>query len=163
MLSQKYWHKIFEFGVLLKGLNGTWETLSGLLVLFLNKTNLDYWFSLLTYNEILEDPNDKLINFFATVLQNFSKETITFAAIYLIFHGILNLFLAVQLYRDKHWAYLLTTGVLMVSVFYQIYRINIHHSLILIAITIFDIIFVFLTWHEYKYHKENHGLLNEKI
>jgi uncharacterized membrane protein len=74
MLSQKYWHKIFEFGVLLKGLNGTWETLSGLLVLFLNKTNLDYWFSLLTYNEILEDPNDKLINFLLLYYRIFQKK-----------------------------------------------------------------------------------------
>jgi len=71
-----------------------------------------------------------------------------------LLHGLLNIFLAIQLYRDKHWVYLLAVGTMTLSVFYQIYRISIYHSLLLAAFTIFDIFFIALAWHEYKHHKD---------
>lgn len=154
---QKYWHALFELGVFIKGLNGVWETISGLLILFLSKSTLNNWFLLFTGNELLEDPNDKFINFLAQSLKNLSSETQTFVAIYLLLHGLLNIFLVVQLYRDRHWAYPATIGVIVLFMSYQVYRIIIYHSLILTAITIFDALFIILIWHEYKYHRERYN------
>jgi len=154
LLAQKYWHKLFEVGVFIKGFNGLWETISGFLVLFVNKATFNSWFYLIARNELLEDPNDSLMNFLAHALQNLSNDTKIFAAVYVLAHGVLNIFLAIQLYRDKHWAYLVTIGTALVFMIYQIYRIGIHHSILLTVITIFDALFVMLAWHEYKYHKE---------
>ena len=147
---QKYWHLLFEFAVIIKGFNGVWETLSGFLVLFLNKTKLNNWFDILLHSELLEDPNDKFIAFLSHALQNFSADIKVFVASYMLVHGLLNIFLAIQLYRDKHWAYLFAIWTMLIFITYQIYRIVIHHSLILTALTIFDVVFVFLAWHEYK-------------
>ena len=151
---QKFWHNLFEFSVFMKGINGLWETLSGFSILFLNKTTLTRWFSFFIHKELLEDPRDRFISFLAHALQNFSTDTKIFIAFYMLLHGFLNIFLAIQLYRDRHWAYLVAIGTMSSFLVYQIYRISIHHSLILTAITIFDAFFIFLTWHEYKYHQD---------
>lgn len=156
--ARKFWHDLFEFGILIKGFNGAWETVSGLLVLFLSKATLSSWFSLLIVrNELLEDPHDKFINFLADALQNFSNNTKTFAALYILSHGLLNIFLVIHLRRDKHWAYLVTIGATVMFMLYQIYRISLHHSLILAVITIFDAFFIMLAWHEYKYHRDKNN------
>ncbi|MDO8620208.1 MAG: DUF2127 domain-containing protein [bacterium] len=154
LLSQAYWHKLFAVGVLLKGLNSVWGTLGGFLILFLSKETLNRWFSVITQGEQVEDPSDKVIAFLAHALQNVSSSTQTFVAFYMLLHGILNIFLTIQLARDKHWAYLVTIGITTLFLLYQVYRISVHHSLVLLAVTLFDILFVFLTWHEYRHHTE---------
>jgi uncharacterized membrane protein len=150
----KHWHKLFELSIFLKGVNGVWEVSSGVLVLFLSKITLETWFSIVTRYELLEDPNDVLINFLMSAFQNVSNNAQIFAAFYLLLHGLLNIFLTIQLYRNKPWAYLVTIGSVLLLMIYQIYRISIHHSLLLTAITIFDVFFIGLAWHEYKYHQE---------
>jgi len=154
LVQGNFWHELFEYGVFIKGLNGIWETVSGLLTLFLSKATFSKWFYLIARNELLEDPNDKFVNFLARALQNLSNNTKTFAALYILIHGLLNIFLAIQLYRDKHWAYPVTIGIMLIVALYQIQRISINHSLILTAITLLDLLFILLAWHEYKYHQE---------
>jgi uncharacterized membrane protein len=124
----KVLHQIFEFGIFVKGINGVWESVTGLLLIFLNK------------------PLFKFVG-------NFSHNTKIFVASYLLIHGILNLFLAVQLYRDRIWAYLATITVTTIFIFYQIHRIIQHHSIFLTFITVFDFLFVILAWHEYNRRK----------
>jgi len=153
-LTTKHWHKLFEVTLFMKGFNGVWETISGLTFLLLSKATLSHWFIKIARNELIEDPKDNVTNFIVHTLLDPTTSTKTFAAFYLLIHGILNLFLVIQLHRDKHWAYPTTIGVMAVFMLYQIYRISIHHSLILVAITTFDLFFIALTWHEYKHHVE---------
>lgn len=148
-----YWRAIFEFAVFIKGFNGIWETLSGFLVLFFSKAAFGNLFFFLARNELLEDPHDSFIAFMAQALQNLSASAKTFAAIYILLHGLLNIFLAIQLYRNKLWAYLVTINVMVIFIFYQVYRIILHHSVMLSILTVFDAIFIILTWHEYQYQK----------
>lgn len=150
---QKYWHKLFKYSVLIKGFTGAWETASGFLFLFLSKATLGGWFSLLVHNELVEDSNDRFINFLAYALQNLSSDAKTFAALYVLAHGLLNIFLVIQLYRNKYWAYLVIIWAMLISMPYQIYRISLHHSTILAVITIFDAFFIALAWREYKISK----------
>ena len=150
---QKYWHKLFQLGVLIKGFSGVWETISGFLFLFLSKATLSGWFYLLVYNELVEDPNDKFINFMALALQNLSNDTKVFAALYMLSHGLLNIFLVIQLYRNKHWAHLVIIWAMLISLPYEIYRISIHYSATLTAIAVFDAFFIVFTWREYKLNK----------
>lgn len=154
LLSQTSWHKLFEVGVFLKGLNGIWGTVGGFLILFLSKETLNNWFLVITQGEQVEDTSDKVIVFLTHALQNVSSSTQTFVAFYMLLHGILNIFLTIQLARDKHWAYLVTIGITALFLCYQVYRIGVHHSLVLVVVTLFDVFFVFLTWHEYRHHRE---------
>lgn len=146
-------YDIFEFGILIKFINGIWEILSGFFILFLSKETINKLFHLLASKELLEDPNDFFINFSSKLLGNLSHDTQIFIAVYILIHGFLNLFLAIQLYKDRIWAYLATITVMIIFIFYQIHRIILHHSTVLIIITVFDVLFIILTWHEYKRKK----------
>jgi uncharacterized membrane protein len=146
-------HGIFEFGILIKFINGIWETASGFLILFLSKEKLGGFFQFLSNKELLEDPDAIFANFFSNFFQNLTHHTQVLIAVYILIHGLLNLFLSIQLYRDKIWAYLVTISIMMALILYQIHRIILYHSPLLITITVFDFLFVALTWHEYRYKK----------
>ena len=146
-------HQIFEFGIFVKGFNGIWETVSGFLILFLSKETISKLFNWLADKEMFEYPRDFFINFALKFLENLSYSTQTFIAVYILIHGLLNLFLAIQLHRDKIWAYLATISVMVILMFYQVHRIILHHSPVLIFFTTFDVFFIILTWHEYNRKK----------
>jgi len=149
-----YWHRLFEIGVVIKGINGAIETISGTLILLISKVTLYHVFTYFTRGELLEDPTDGFMQFLSFHLQTLSNSTKTFAAIYILLHGILNIFLATQLYRQRLWAYLITIGCMLLFMVYQIYRVTHTHSVILSVITLFDFIFIVLAWHEYQYRKD---------
>lgn len=150
---EQYWKKIFKFGIYIKGINGLWETIGGCLLLFTNKNTITNLFYSFVGEELLEDPNDFIVNFLGHAIQHISLNTKIFIALYILLHGIINLFLVIQLHRNKLWSYVLSIVVMGVFMLYQIYRISLYHSVALIIITIFDLLFILLTWHEYNQQK----------
>jgi uncharacterized membrane protein len=73
-----------------------------------------------------------------------------FAGLYILAHGLINLFLVWGLVKQKPTAYLVAVGVLLAFIFYQVFRIAFHHSLLLATLTVFDALFVVLIMHEYN-------------
>lgn len=162
-LLEKDWHKFFEIGVVLKAINGTWEIAAGTMILLINKNTFVETVLHFTRGELLEDPNDKIIQYVTHTLQNFSNSTKTFAAIYILFHGIINIFLAIKLFQEKLWAYKVSIALTGTFMLYQLYRVASFHSLPLAIITLADFFFIILAWHEYKYKSRlkkntNYGL-----
>jgi uncharacterized membrane protein len=98
----------------------------------------------------VEDPND----FLATHLQNFtstiSPQTQTFAALYLLSHGVIKAVLVVGLLRNKLWAYPASLAVLALFVAYQVIKFLSSHSIALALLTLFDLVVMWLIWHEYR-------------
>jgi uncharacterized membrane protein len=146
-------HRFFSFGIILKFFNGIWETVSGLFLFFVSKEVLERFFNILATKELLENPHDFFITLSLNLLNNFSADTKFFVAVYVFGHGILNLFLAIQLYRSKIWSYVVSMILMFLFVLYQIHRIILHHSVFLMFVTICDVIFIGLTWYEYKNKK----------
>jgi uncharacterized membrane protein len=149
--TEFYWWRIFEFGVLLKAINGVWETIAGISILILGRNGLIHLFEFLARGELVEHPPDFLIRAGTRVIQGHVPAT--FVGLYFLLHGATNIFLSIQLYRNKLWAYLVTIGVMAVFIIYQLYRIRLYHSPLLQAVTVYDILFIMLTWHEYNYQK----------
>jgi len=149
-----YLHALFEAGVAIKAFNGLWETVSGFLALTLPHPMIMSGYFALTHGELLEDPHDWLVDVIARFLLNVPQGTRTFIGLYILFHGIANLFLAYNLYRQRLWAYPATLVVLASFLIYQFYRIALFHSLTLTALTFIDIIFLVLLVHEYKHQLE---------
>src|SRR5205807_89789 len=102
-------------------------------------------------SELLGDRDDLLFRFAQRHLVELSVGTRTFVGIYLLFHGLMNMFLAYNLYRNRLWAYPLSIAFTSVFFIYQMYRLTHTHSLILLVATVFDIFFILLTWHEYQH------------
>jgi len=151
-LRQKTWHELFEAGVFLKALNSSWEILGGLFLLMFARGFLPRFVVFLGRTELLGDSDDFLFKAVNMQVAHLSAGgTRTFVAVYLLFHGIMNAFLAYNLFRNRLWAYPFSIGFVSLFLIYQLYRLAHTHSLVLLAISIFDIAFLVLTWHEYRY------------
>lgn len=148
--KEKTVHRLFTFSVALKGLFALIEVTGGILLYVISTSSLTMWVVRLTQDELSEDSRDLISNYLLSSAQNFSIGTKSFAAFYLLWHGVVKLFLVAGLLRGKLWAYPVSLVVLGLFILYQIYRFTFTHSLGLIALTVFDLILIWLVTHEYK-------------
>jgi uncharacterized membrane protein len=144
-------HLAFEISLLLKGLFALGQIIGGIVAFFATKEFLLKTVSVLTQEELAEDPRDLVANFLLHSAQNLSISTQHFMALYLLTHGSIKLWLIIGLLREKLWYYPTAIVVFGLFIVYQLYRFNFTHSVWLLLITLVDVIVIALTWHEYKY------------
>ncbi len=147
-------HKIFEVGLLLKAFFGIFEILSGVLIMVTGHKIIDNFVIFLTQQEIAEDPSDFLANSIIKLSNNFSQGSQFFAVFYLLFHGIINVFLIAAMLKNKLWAYPSAIALFSAFIAYQLYRYFHTFSLFLLSLIIFDIFVVVIIWLEYGRHKK---------
>ena len=150
-LKEKYWHELFETGILLKAFNSVWEVVGGFLLL----SNVQGWFPhlfvLLTRGVFLGGRGGLVINLVHSHIHALTQSTQLFVAIYLLFHGVMNMFLSYNLYKNHLWAYPCSMAFTSAFFMYQMYRLAHTHSLVLALMSTLDVIFIILTWHEYHH------------
>ena len=142
-------HRTFQAAVLLKGIDGVLELIGGVLLLLVTPSAMHRLVVVLTQHELAEEPDDWIALMLRHLAESFSVETRHFASAYLIGHGILKLFLAVSLLRERLWAFPVGLSVFAVFVAYQLHRLSRTHSLTLLALTALDVIVMALIWREY--------------
>ncbi|MBI1729326.1 DUF2127 domain-containing protein [Candidatus Acetothermia bacterium] len=147
-------HRAFEIGILLKGFDGVLEILGGLMLLYLNPARMDALIRRLTQHELSEDPNDIFANFLLSLAQHFSVSGQIFGSIYLLIHGAVKVGIIVALWQRVWWAYPVAILVFVVFGGYQMYQSVYHPSLFLIFLTLLDIAVIYLTWWEWRRHRE---------
>lgn len=152
IFREKIIDRIFKLTIVLKGINGILELASGLFLLFASKTVLSAIFTTFVRHELIEDPNDFLVNFGSAVLQDVSPTTKLLSIAYLLFHGSINIFLVIGLLRRKFWTYPAAMVFLFLITSYQTYRLARFYSPELCLLTLFNIFIIILIWHEYRYH-----------
>jgi uncharacterized membrane protein len=143
-------HRLFEAGVLLKGIDGILETAGGVLLQFMSLKALNAVLLFLTAHELSEDPGDLVARALYRAVHELSPETKSFAAAYLVAHGVVKVFLAVLLLRGKLWAYPTALWFLGAFTLYQIYRFALTYSPGQLALTILDLVVMLLIWLEYR-------------
>lgn len=153
-------HKIFQVGIFLKAFNGLLEIIAGTLILFTGKV-ADF-VTFLINQELLEDPNDYIASHTQPIVSFLAGNVKAFAVIYLIGHGLINIFLFVGILKNKLWAYKASIAFFSLFIVYQLYKITFSHSIWLAALTVFDLIMIGLIWHEYNYLKKYHHLPESK-
>jgi uncharacterized membrane protein len=154
-LDEKRIHLIFEVSLLLKGAFALLEIIGGLLAYFVPKQFVLGFVAMLTQRELAEDPRDLVANYLLHAAQHLSLGTQHFAAIYLVSHGAIKLWLIAGLLRERLWYYPIALIVFGLFITYQLYRFSFTHSAFLIFITVIDVAVVVLTWHEYRYLKRH--------
>jgi len=97
-----------------------------------------------------EDPNDFVANTLLSAVQRISVSSQHFAALYLLSHGAVKVFLVIGLLRNRSWAYPAALAVFSAFILYQVYRFTLTHSLGLVALTVFDLAVMWLIWREYR-------------
>ena len=148
-------HRLFQVAVVVKGIDGVLEFIGGVLLVFVGPNALHRLVIALTQHELAEEPDDWLVSTLRHLAETFSVETKHFASAYLIGHGILKIFLAVSLLRERLWAFPLALSVLAIFVVYQLHRFGRTHSMILLALTVLDAVVMVLIWREYRSRKES--------
>ena len=146
--TERRLHELFEVGIILKGLNALVEVVLGLVLLFTNVVDI---VQVLVQNELVEDPGDFLATHLQGLSGSLSPQTQTFAALYLLSHGLIKGFLVAGLLRNKLWAYPASLAVLALFVAYQVIKYVESYSLPLLLLTLFDLVVMWLIYHEYRH------------
>ena len=146
--EEKNIHRVFVVSLVLKGLNSLLEILGGILFLFTGSVTAIL--SLLIRGELIEDPKDFVATQIQHLLPYFSTHGQLYASFYLLSHGIIKIILVISLLRNKLWAYPATIVTLFLFIAYQLYRLTYTYSLGFVLLTLFDVLIIILTWHEYK-------------
>jgi len=142
--------KIFEIGILLKGLDGLLETVGGILLLLAKPDRINSLALKITHTELRAEPHDFLATHFLHWAQQLTRAGLVFGGLYLLIHGVAKLVLVFEIFRNHLWAYIgliVLTGLFIV---YQTYEIIFSQSISLILLDIFDIAIIYLTIREYK-------------
>ena len=149
-LTEHRIHQIFEVSILLKGAHALLECIGGVALAFVSLRTIVSWITWLTQDELIEDPQDFVATHLLNMAQGFSVSTKNFYVLYLLSHGVVKLFLVAGLLKNKVWAYPASLVVLAVFIAYQIYRFTYTQSPGLVLLTIFDLVVMYLIWHEYQ-------------
>lgn len=149
-MNEQRVHRIFEFSLLLKGAHALIECIGGLLLALVGTGTIVSLVKWMTQEELVEDPNDFIAGHLMNAANHFSVGTQHFYAFYLLSHGLIKIALVAGLLRGKLWAYPASLVALLLFIVYQLYRFSYTHSAGLIVLTIFDLIVIWLIWHEYR-------------
>jgi len=154
---QKSLHELFLISVWIKGGAGVLETIAGIFCFFITPETLKSFVISLTAPELSEDPHDWLATLLVRSVQHLSADTALFAAVYLIIHGLIKIFLVAGLLLGRLWSYPLSLGFLAAFIVYQGYRYTHTHAILLVLLTVFDLAVAFLIWREYQSRRQDSG------
>ena len=151
---QLLYHRAFDVGIVLKGLDGLFEVVAGGILLLTAQPALLGFAHWLTRQELIEDPGDFLANHLMQLTQKLSIDSWHFAGAYLLGHGVVKLGLVLGLWRGARWAYPAAMAILTAFIAYQCYRWLLHASLFLALLTLLDIVIVLLIGIEWRRRSE---------
>jgi uncharacterized membrane protein len=142
-------HDSFRAGVTLKTIDGILETAGGVTLWFVHASALNLVALVFLQHDLPFDHHEFVTNHLFQATQHLATAR-HFVSGYLVLHGMIKVLLLTALWLDTLWAYPLTIAVFSVFSGYQLYRFTHTHSLALILITILDVLFIYLTWREYR-------------
>jgi len=146
------YHRAFDIGILLKGLDGLLESTGGLALLLTGRPAIRGAVAWLTHQELIEDPGDVVASHLVHLAQQLSMDTQHFAGVYLLVHGVIKIGLVAALLRGLRWSYPAAVAVLTAFIGYQGYRLMHTPSLVLGLLTALDVAVVMLIVREWRRH-----------
>ncbi|HVX58574.1 MAG TPA: DUF2127 domain-containing protein [Candidatus Saccharimonadales bacterium] len=154
--------KAFKLSLILKGLDGLAEILGGILLLLIRPEQIIHLAHRLTDSTLAHNPHSLWASRTMDWANGVGKGSLLFGAIYLLSHGIVKLFVVVEVWRNRSWAYPLLIGVIGLFVLYQLYYLAFRKVTAgMIGLTIFDLVIIYLTVIEYRRHRARHNFANE--
>ena len=142
-------HEWFELVISLKWIWWVLDIVRWLLFIFITPERVNKWLFFFLQPELIEDPGDTIATHIMNLGSNFSTATQHFISWYLICYGAFKVLVSILLYKKIRWAYPLVIYFLFIFIWYQIYRYTNTHAIMLLILSIFDLIVIYLTWIEY--------------
>jgi uncharacterized membrane protein len=133
-----------------KAVDGVLEILGGVLLFFVKPEQINWMLQILTQHELSEDLHDLVANLLLQSVQHLSTDTKFFAALFLLWHGVVKVGLVWALLRKQWWAYPIAMVAFALFLAYQFYRYSHTHSIWLLVLSLLDALVIVITWLEYK-------------
>lgn len=141
---------LFRISIILKGLDALLEIIGGTFLLFVTPHDIVRLAQWLSKSELTENPHDFIGTALTHGLHSLSTSSTLYGGIYLLSHGIIKMFVIINVLRNKYWAYPLLIVVLLGFIIYQIIDIVQKHSIAMTLLSIFDAFIVVMTWLEWQ-------------
>lgn len=142
--------RTFFWSLVAKGVSGVSELVGGIALLVLTPQAIHALVARVTTAELAEDPRDAFANLLVHHTANVSWATLHFGAAYLLVHGVVKVVLVAAVLRDRLWAYPWLIGTLGAFIAYQLFEISRRPTVGMVLLTLFDVVVVGLTVHEYR-------------
>jgi uncharacterized membrane protein len=142
--------QVYRISILLKTLEAVIEIIGGVILFFVTPHFINHWGNVLTRGELSEDPNNFISNFLSHSIHHLSSISTTYAAIYLLTHGVVKLVALAAVLKNKFWGYPLLLVVLAIFIIYQTIQLVHNVTFGLLALNIFDAFVVVLTVIEWR-------------
>lgn len=155
LFTKRNVHLGFHIGLLMKGFYDAGEILCGILLIFLTPERMRNIITVISAEELREDPKDFIMRHLISFSKTFSISMELTASLYLLSHGFIKIIIIVLLWRQKLWAYPVSCIIFAIFVIIQILSYVQTHSVSLLFLTLVDIIMIILTVIEYKNIKSN--------
>jgi uncharacterized membrane protein len=143
-------HRLFQVGVVIKGLDGALEVVGGLVLAVVGSAGVGHLVAFLTQHELSEDPRDAVARWIVGHFAHIGSGTAHFAAAYLLVHGAVKLVLVGGLIRERIGVFPWALGFLGLFILYQGYRLSVRPSMGLGLLTVLDLAVMALVWREYE-------------
>ena len=151
--------RVFEVGIILKGLNGLLEIVGGAVLLLVTPAQLDVLVQALTHDVRAVDPHAFIATHLLHATSGLTGSAMTFGGVYLLVHGVVKVVLVTAILLDRRWAYPWMIGVLTLFLGYELYRISQQPTVGLIVLAVSDLLILSLTIREWRIrrHGSDHG------
>jgi uncharacterized membrane protein len=142
--------QIFKISLWLKALDAILEVIGGSLLFFITPHFINHWAEKLTHGELSTNPHDFFANLILHSANHLTVHSTTYAAIYLLIHGVVKLVALAAVLKDKFWGYPLLIIVLMIFIVYQTIQLTHQLTYGLLGLDIFDSFVLVLTILEWR-------------
>ena len=138
-------YRIFLFG---QGLLGTIQFIGGMALALAPSGSISKIVDWLVKNELAEDPTDPISSILFNWAAALGPSADGVYVIYLLGHGVLNIFVVTTLFFRVKWAYHFALTVLWGFVVFQLVEFAIQRDPLLLPLTIIDLLVIALVWLE---------------
>jgi uncharacterized membrane protein len=142
--------RVFQIALVLKAAHSVFEIVGGAMLYLTSPQAIVALATMLTEAELIEDPDDRIANYVLGAADKLSAGDLRSAALFLFSHGTVKLFLVGAVMLGYAWAYPAFMIALTGLILYQTYQLIHGLSIALLALTILDLVVLWLTWHEYR-------------
>ncbi len=150
---QKLFHILFRVGVVLKGIDAVLETIGGVILLLVPPDDISQFIVKITQYQLMQNPHPLLEKAVQKSIE-VTTDSHVWAGLFLLSHGLVKLLIVTGMILKKLWAYRVGLLVFVGLVIYQSAHILKTHSVGLLILTAFDIVFILLAYREYRQLKQ---------
>jgi uncharacterized membrane protein len=143
-------HKIARFLVYFKGIFGIFELSTGLALLLVGRKSINKLLLWIVNFEPFENHPRLMDSATRFIAERVLGSLHLLIALYMIVHGLVAIAIVFALIHKKMWAFPAAGILLAMFIVYQIYRLALAFSIILLILTLIDIAIIYFLRYEYR-------------